>query len=172
MTQCRRWIVFASAIALVLAGCGFHPRGDLVLPANIGPVQVVGGDPYDPLALALARALSRAHVAAADAAAPAAKAASLRIVSQAWNQQPLSINAHAQATEYAITYVVKYEFDGADGKVIEPTQELRVERDFRYAVTNALGSAQEQQTLREEMQRDMAAAILRRLDIALRNVGR
>lgn len=153
-----------------LAGCGFHPRGEMVVPADLGPVQVVAGDPYNPLGLALSRALARAHVTPSDAAAVIGKSASLHIVSETWDQQPLSINVHAQATEYYLTYVVKFEFTAADGKALVPVQEVRLERDFRYAATNALGSAQEQQTIREEMQRDMAATIMRRLDIALRNV--
>ncbi len=170
MNHRPRSIVFACLCLLILAGCGFHPRGELRVPADIGPVRIVSGDPYSPLALALSRALTRAHAAPADASDASAGAASLHIVSEAWNQQPLSINVHAQATEYDVTYVVKYEFTAADGKSIAPVREVRIERNFSYNASNALGSAQEQQTIREEMQRDMAAAIMRQLDIILRKL--
>lgn len=159
---------FACIAVLMLAGCGFHPRGAMLVPDSVGPVKVIGSDPYSPLTLALSRALTQAH--AQPAIDPHARAATLRIVSEAWDQQPLTINVHAQATEYYVTYVVKFSFTTAAGKDIEPLQEARLQRDYAYDVANALGAAQEQQTIHEEMQRDMAAVIMRRIDIALRHM--
>ncbi|MBS0193239.1 MAG: hypothetical protein JSR34_03270 [Proteobacteria bacterium] len=168
MPMRRICLVLACIAALVLAGCGFHPRGALVVPDSVGPVKVIGSDPYSPLTLTLSHALTRAH--AQPATDPKAPSATLRIVSETWDQQPLTINAHAQATEYYVTYVVKFAFTAADGKDIEPLQEVRLQRDYAYDIANALGAAQEQQTIREEMQHDMAAAIMRRIGIALRHV--
>lgn len=165
----RLLVAFACAGVLALGGCGFHPRGELVVPLDLGPVRVVTGDPYSPLGESLSRALTNAHVQAADTADAKGKVATLRIVNENWGQVPLSVDAHAQATEYLITYVVKFSFTAADGHDIEPVQEARIERDFQYDVAHALGSSSEQDTIRQEMQRDMAATIMRRIDIALRH---
>ena len=187
----------ACLATLVLVGCGFHPRAELVLPANLGPVRVVGSDPYSPLADSLSRALTRsgaqpaaapqgcnpalpalAASTAADAAvaAPAAGAlpacpgvATLRIVGETWDQGPLSVDSFSHVREYIITYTVKFAFVDADNVDIDPLQDVVLQRDFTYDDSHALGSSEEQSTIREEMQRDMAASIMRRIGIALRS---
>ncbi len=153
--------------AFALAGCGFHPRAELAVPADLGPVKVVGSDPYSPLADGLSRALTRAN---AQAAMPAdAKVATLRVVSETWNEGPLSVDSFAHVREYVVTYTVKFAFVAADNTDIAPLQDIRLQRDYTYDDSHALGASQEQSTIREEMQRDMAASIMRRIGIALRN---
>jgi LPS-assembly lipoprotein len=155
--------------AIALAGCGFHPRAELVVPPGLGAVKVVASDPYSPLGEDLSRALTHAHAVPANPTDTTTKVASLRIVSEAWNQAPLSINTLGQPVEFYITYVVRFSFTAADGTDVSALQEARLQRNFQYDVIHALGSAQEQTTIREEMQRDMAATIIRRIGIALRH---
>ena len=71
--------------------------------------------------------------------------------------------------EFYITYVVKFSFTAADNTDVSALQEARLQRNFQYDDSHALGASQEQTTIREEMQRDMAASIMRRVGIALRN---
>lgn len=151
-----------------LAGCGFHPRGEIAVPADLGPVKVVGSDPYSPLADSLSRALTRASAQAA-AAATDSHVATLRIVSETWDEGPLSVDSFSHVREYIITYKVKFAFVTADNTDIVPLQEVKLQRDYTYDDSHALGASQEQSTIREEMQRDMAASIMRRIGIALRN---
>lgn len=157
----------ACLAAFALAGCGFHPRAELDIPADLGPVKVVGGDPYSPLSDSLARALTRAH--AQPAGANDARTATLRVASEEWNEGPLSVDALAHVREYVITYKVSFAFVAADETDIAPLQEVKLQRDYTYDDSHALGASQEQSTIREEMQRDMAASIMRRIGIALRN---
>jgi LPS-assembly lipoprotein len=153
--------------AFALAGCGFHPRAELAVPTDLGPVKVVGSDPYSPLADSLSRALTRAN---AQAAVPAdAHVATLRVVSETWNEGPLSVDSFAHVREYVITYTVKFAFVTADNTDIAPLQDIKLQRDYTYDDSHALGASQEQSTIREEMQRDMAASIMRRIGIALRS---
>jgi LPS-assembly lipoprotein len=163
-----------------LAGCGFHPRAELAIPADLGPVKVVGSDPYSPLADSLSRALTRANAqpATAQACTPTisaaagcadAKVATLRVVSETWEEGPLSVDSFSHVREYIITYKVKFAFVAADNVDIVPLQEVKLQRDYTYDDSHALGASQEQSTIREEMQRDMAASIMRRIGIALRN---
>ena len=191
MTMLRRTTLLLACLgATLLAGCGFHPRAELVLPAGLGPVVVVSGDPYSPLGGNLARALTRAGAAGQSSAAGCANAAgpgcagtggapvsasvvpgtaNLRIVSEAWVEGPLTIDSFSHVREYVITLTVTFAFTAADGTDLVPLQEVVLQRDFTYDDSHALGSSEEQATIREEMQRDMAASILRRIGIALRN---
>ena len=68
--------------------------------------------------------------------------------------------------------MVKFSFTAADGTDIEPLQEARLERNYEFDISHALGSGQEPDTIHEEMQRDMAATIMRRIGIALRHYQR
>lgn len=167
MTLRRMSYPFVFTCVLMLAACGFHPRGALVLPPNLGPVKVVASDPYSPLGDNLSRALTRAG--AAPAAASDSKVATLRIVSETWVSAPLSVSAFAQVREYIITYTVKFSFTAANNTDVVAVQEQKLQRDFVYADSHALGSAVEQTTIREEMQRDMAAMVIRQLGVALRH---
>jgi len=64
---------------------------------------------------------------------------------------------------------VKFSFVDANGTDISALQEARLQRDFTYDDAHALGASQERDTIHEEMQRDMAATIIRRIGIALRH---
>jgi LPS-assembly lipoprotein len=159
-------LLFCSALLALLAGCGFHPRGELQLPPNMGPVKVQASDPYSTLADSLARALERSGAQSANGDA---HTATLRIAGETFREGPLSVDNLSRVREYMLIYVVNFEFTAADGSVLVPLQEVKLQRDYTYDVTHALGSAAEQGTIRDEMQRDMSASILRRIGIALRN---
>jgi len=160
-------LLFVLVSVLALAGCGFHPRGELVLPPSLGPVRVVSTDPYSPLADNLSRALTRAG--ATPAVATDTKVVTLSIVSDTLTVTPLSVTAFAQITEFNMVYTVKFSFTTADGTDISALQQVTLQRDYTYDVTHALGAAQEQDTLRQELQRDMADTIMRRISISLRH---
>ena len=157
----------AFLVACTLAGCGFHPRAELAVPADLGPVKVISSDPYSPLADSLASALSRAHVQPATPLET--QTASLRIASETFTERPLTVDAFSQVREFVIMYTVKYAFVAADGTDIVPLRDVRLQRDYSYDASHALGSSEEQDTIHRELQRDMAASIIRSIGIALRN---
>ena len=167
MTHRQLWMTVVCLCGMALSGCGFHPREELAIPAGLGPVRVVSGDAYSPLGESLARALTRAG---APAAQPTdTHVATLRVVSETWQQGPLSIDAFSHAREDIVTYTVKFSLTSADNRDVSPLQEIRLQRDFVYDDAHALGTTEEQGTIHEDLQRDMAASIIRRIGIALRN---
>jgi LPS-assembly lipoprotein len=163
----HRSFPLAVASAFVLVACGFHPRAELAIPAGLGPVRVVSGDPYSQLGDALARALTRGGAQPAVASDP--HVATLRIVGENWNEGPLSVDAFSHVREEVITYTVRFSLTSAGNVDIAPVQEAKLQRDFVYDDSHALGASEEQATIREELQRDMAATIIRRIGVALRN---
>lgn len=63
-------------LVLLLAGCGFAPRGAVKVPAGFGAIAVTAADPYSPLADGLRRSLERAGAPTVEAvASPDAPAA-------------------------------------------------------------------------------------------------
>ena len=164
--------VFALSLLLALAGCGFQLRNALVLPPDLGPVAVTAGDPYSALADSLARSLERAGAtpAAADAVDTSTK---LEIMSEKWADLPIAVDALGRAQEYSLRYAVVFRLrqPGAtaeDDRIIVPQQAVELARDYIAPANDAIGRNSERELLVNEMRRDMSAAILRRIDAAMR----
>lgn len=159
--------VLALSLVLSLAGCGFQLRNALVLPPDLGPVAVTARDPYSPLADTLARSLERAGAtpAAADAVATATR---LEILSEEWADLPISVDTLGRAQEYSLRYAVVFRLIKADDAMIVPQQAVELSRDYIAPASDAIGRNSERELLVDEMRRDMNAAILRRIDAALR----
>jgi len=158
-------LLVSLCLLAVLSACGFQPRGKLAVASELGPVKVQTNDPYSPLGQGLSTALLRAGAQAAQEGQPSA---TLRIRSESLRTRPLSVDRNAQVREYQTRYRVVFDVVDAAGKVRIAAQEIELSREFTYDVGAAVGSPAEQELLQQEMQRDMQAAILRRLDAVLR----
>lgn len=151
--------------AALLSGCGFHLRNALNLPANLGPVRVVTADRYSPLAERLADGLQRAGAQAAPAEASEG-VATLQVISEQWADTPISHDQSGRAQEYALRYAVVFSLRRADGSAAVPQQAVELSRDYLAPAVDSIGKASEREMLVKELRRDMAAAILRRVDAA------
>jgi LPS-assembly lipoprotein len=159
----RRVLILLSVIAL--AACGFHPRTQLSLPTILGPVIVETSDPYSPLGLELARSLDRAG---ATAPAPGTPSSKLSITAETWATRPLSVDQFARVLEYITLYRVEFVVVAADGTLLTEPQSIELSREYTYDTNASAGSPAELELIQRELRRDMQAAILRRLDVALR----
>src|SRR3546814_14108091 len=94
-------------LALGLTACGFHLRGALTLPPDLGPVRVIAKDPYSPLAESLSVALEQAGATPA-AEDEADHVAPMRIPPEQWGCTPITIRkfrrapAHPTASRLAL----------------------------------------------------------------------
>jgi LPS-assembly lipoprotein len=149
-------------VAALLTGCGFHLRHALNLPANLGPVRVVTADRYSPLGDLLAAGLQRAG--AVPAPADADDVATLRVISESWTDIPVSNDTSGRALEFMLRYTVVFTLQRADGRLAVPQQAVELSRDYLAPALDQVGKASERELLMRELQRDMAVAILRRVD--------
>ena len=154
--------VLATAL---LSGCGFHLRNALSLPANLGPVRVLATDPYSALAENLANGLKRAGAVAAPADATTG-VATLQVLSEQWADTPISQDQYGRAQEFSLRYAVVFTLRRADDSVAVPQQAVEWARDYLSPALDSIGKASERELLVRELRRDMAVAILRRVDAA------
>ena len=143
-------------LGLVLAGCGaFQPRGALDLP---GSVRVQGGSFELRDALEARLAGSGARLAGKDADLV------LTVRPGGFQERLLSVEpVRGEAREYQIAYEVRYTLkDGKGQKVLEPG-DVKVVRAYRVHRGERLSRTREQAVIRDEMRREAAAAIVRRL---------
>jgi len=157
-------------LALALSACGFHLRDALVLPPDLGPVRVQSSTPYSPLADSIARGLTRAGAVPAEEGAR--NVAVLRIITERWGNTPLSVDARGRGQEFTLRYAVVFELRAADGTVLVPREAVELSRDYVSPPTNAMGTDSEREILADELRREMGAAVLRRIDAAVRGVSR
>lgn len=143
-------------IGLVLAGCGaFQPRGALELP---GSVQVQGGSFELRDALEARLAGSGVRLVGKDADLV------LTVRPGGFQERLLSVEpVRGEAREYQVAYEVRYTLkDGKGQKVLEPG-DVKVVRAYRVHPGERLSRTREQAVIRDEMRREAAAAIVRRL---------
>lgn len=160
-----RSLLAVGLLALLLAGCGFAPRGAVKVPEGFGALSVSTADPYSPLAEGLRRELRRAGVPVAEAGAEAAR---LLITAETWSTRALSVDAFVATREIETRYAVTFDLIDASGQRRLEQQRIELSRDYLYDAVEAFGNPGEQEIVQEELRRDMQAAILRRIDIALR----
>lgn len=169
-------LLLSIALAAGLAGCGFHPRNALMLPADVPAVQVTSNVPYSELTKLLERNLrasgaqiiTAAGSADAQAAELAEDAARLQVLSERWGDLPIAIDGRGRAQEYRMRYAAIFVFKRADGSVLVPQQVIELSRDYVAPPTDATGTTTEREILATELRREMAASILRRIDGVVR----
>src|SRR5690606_17666446 len=162
-----RTCLLAVLLALGLAGCGFHLRDALQLPTDLGQVRVTARDPYSALSLSLQRSLAHAGVEVVEAGTPG-RLAVLAIRPERWASLPLSLDQFGRAQEYTLRYAVVFALIDANGDEIVPQQAVELARDYISVPTDSTGTDTEAELLGRELQREMTAAILRRIDAATR----
>lgn len=174
MTRFRLPLLFAALI--LLAGCGFHLRNQIALPADLGPVRVVGATTsYSALVTSLSRGLQAAGASLAapigenEDATAGEQVATLRIMSERWGDLPIAVDQFGRAQEFSLRYAVVFAFTKADGTDLVPQQVVELSRDYVSPPQDATGTTTEREVLAEELRREMAASILRRVDGVVRS---
>jgi LPS-assembly lipoprotein len=155
-------LLTALVLVLGLSACGFHLRNKIALPADLGPVRVISTTQYSPLAEAVAVGLR--HAGAVPAEADAKNVASLEILSERWGDLPIALDAQGRAQEFSLRYAAVFVFRRADGSELVPQQVVELSRDYVSPPQSATGTATEREILANELRREMAASILRRID--------
>ena len=166
MTLHRFPLAALALVAMLVAGCGFHLRKDVQLPASMKKVHIVIGDPASPLAKDLAKALPRSGTEVVADAGP--DVAIMNISANAFSTDVLSVSGGARANEYSLRYHVEFEVLNAAGTALLPKQTIELSREFTFDSTQTLGLAAETDLLTQELERDMVQTILRRLEALAR----
>ncbi|MBT8420384.1 MAG: lipoprotein B transmembrane [Gammaproteobacteria bacterium] len=141
----------------LLTGCGFHLRGNISLPDEISSLQVRG-----PMQLAdeLLILLESSEVVTTSDSPNAI----LMIERETFDKQTLSVDSNTgKEREHALAYTVFYRVVAADGKELLPKQTVNLLRDYVFDEEAVLATSREQDVLHQEMRREAANQILRRL---------
>lgn len=157
----------ALVLTLGLSACGFHLRNKLSLPPDTPAVRVQSTSPYSELVKILNRGLTASGATLADEDAKTGFA-TLQVLSERWGDLPIAIDAEGRAQEYSLRYAAIFTLLRADGSVLVPQQVIELSRDYVSPPEDATGTATEREILANELRREMAASIMRRIDSVVR----
>jgi LPS-assembly lipoprotein len=152
--------MFRSLILVLLlplmASCGFALRQAAPLPA-LATTLTVDGDPSSALVRELETELELAG------ATIGSGGGNLKIVADSSERQIISLDDRAKVGEYELHYRVVFSYRGADGAVLVSDTPIEFSRVYSFDEQQAIGAAQEEETIRTELRRDAVRAIIERL---------
>jgi LPS-assembly lipoprotein len=152
--------VTVAATATLLAACGFHLLGHTPLPAVMQNPYVEAPDRQSDFIQSLRHALlSNGAQLAQDRSKASAVVSILR---DTVARRTLTVSATNQPNEYEVTYTVAFEVS-AGGKELLAAQELSATRSFSFQEQLLLAKGHEEDILRQDMARDLADMVVRRL---------
>ena len=151
---------------LLLAGCGFQLKGsgDADLALDGLTIRLISGQPRAELTLAVTKELIANGLVMTD---EADASASLELQPEQFSQRNLSLTAQARAAELELTLATDFTFTQPDHNPVNAR--ATVSRQMLNDPRNVVGKTEELRLLRDEMRRDLAAQIVRRVSYSLSN---
>lgn len=161
----RRWVrrgaraVVAGLLVAVVAGCGFHVRGDAALPFK--SLAIVGAENTS-LLIDLKRSLrGNAKVIVVDL--PEQADTTLYIIMNQNDKSILTLSGGGRVREFQLTQKIVFRVADAKGNEWMPQSEINVRRDFSFNDSQALAKEGEERLLIADMRADAVQQMLRRL---------
>ncbi len=147
---------------LSLSACGFQMRGTASLPEAMQTTYVQSGNPTGLFNRELTLLLEANDIAVVDE--PAAGAAQLVLNRERITRRALTVSGDARVREFELVFELQFSLLDADGGELIAPETLRLARDFQFDEQEILGAASEEELLRDDLRRNMAAQLIRRLE--------
>jgi LPS-assembly lipoprotein len=148
--------------AVLLAGCGFHLRGQAALPFNT--LYLDTANPNSPFTKELRRNLEANKLKLVGTAEQADVV--LSIASEAPDKQILSLSGSGRVNEFQLLYRVSLRAYDLKRQDWIPAEEFVMRRDYYYDDKNVTAMEAEETMLYQSMRSDMVQQIVRRLSRA------
>lgn len=153
-------VLIVTALAALLAACGFELRRDAALSPALARVHIEAADPSSTVARGVRAELGRLG---ATLVASSDDVAVVRIAVDQVSQEALTISRAARVQEFVIRHRVEFEVVDAGGATLLPRTTVELARDFVFDEAQALGAQAQADLLRRELARDVERAVLERL---------
>lgn len=157
-------VVLVSMLVLLFASCGFQLRGATDLPPQMERTYLTGVNPSHGFARELSGLLRAGGVTLVDRRESAT--AEFRVRRLVSDRRVLSVGGDARVSEYELFMVLEYEVRGRGTEwALEPVT-LNITREYVHDPLLVLSQGEQEQALRESMERDLAQLVMFRLQAA------
>jgi LPS-assembly lipoprotein len=150
----------AAAVALLLAGCGFHLQGRQPLPPVLAAAHIEAVDAQSDFYLGLRSALRASGSDLQDQLSPGG--AEIRIIDDGTSERVLTVSAQNVQTAYQLNYTVKISVT-AGGRELIPPEEHTVSREYSFSEAALLAKEREKESLGAALADDLVTIVMRRL---------
>ena len=147
------------ASCLLLAGCGFHLQGRIVLPRSLTNARIEATDQQSDFYSSLRTAL---YAAGARLDGPVEEAATIHILTDSSSERVITVSARNTPTAYVLDYRVKIAVN-YQGRELLPAEEHTLTREYSFDETELLAKQRESEVLRQALADDLVALVMRRL---------
>jgi LPS-assembly lipoprotein len=145
--------------ALLLAGCGFHLRGEAAMPFET--LYLDAANPDTAFVKELRRSLEANKVKLLDTAKRADVV--LNIVSEIPDKQILTLDASGRVNEFQLFYRVSLRAYDQQHDDLIPAEEIVMRSDFPYDDNHVIAMETQESLLYQNMRTNMVQQIVRRL---------
>jgi len=152
--------VLASAVMVLLGGCGFHLQTKPELPPEMQRTRLEIQDPYGQFARRLQTHLEQSGVNIVTAAEGAAV---LEVPLNAARKEIQSIGDNARVREFLVRHTVQFRLLSSDGTELVPLQTFEQSRIYSFNEQDILAAEREDEYLRNELADSLARMVVRRL---------
>ena len=145
-------------LSLMVSACGFHLRGNYLLPEELHEVSLTSFDQYSDLTRNVQKQLRMNEIRQV---APTTVTPSLNLISESLGERTLSLYQNSRAAEKELTYSVRY-------SVLIPEHDIKtytttVNRNYLDNPLTALAKSVERDMIEDEMRTQAAEQILRQM---------
>jgi LPS-assembly lipoprotein len=155
-------LIASAVLCMMLAACGFQPRGTAPMPFESLYVQAPS---TSQLAIQLRRAV-RSNGSTQVADRPEQAQVILQIMNESEERQILTITGAGRVSEYQLRYRVQFRLTDAKNREHIAASEIVLRRDHSYNDDQALARDSEQALLYRDMRNDAVQQLVRRMQSA------
>lgn len=154
-------LIPACCLLLMLAGCGFQPRGESARPAaNLSPVIITGQAEHTPFHRVLSEALDDAGVSLGNRDSAVTR---IHVLRQKSKRLVLSVDERGKTVEFELEESLEYRLTHPVGSTPTPVRKLVSRRILYNPGTQLLGRSREQAMLRQDMYQELSRQLINHL---------
>lgn len=163
MLHINTWIkkILLGCLIFILAGCGFHLQGTLMIPQPLHTLYFSSNDPYGQFSQQFRQSLQSAKVNLVNSADQAPL--TLSILSTNQSTQQIGTGESQQTRSYNLVYTVTFALKDPEGTTIYGPTSVNATQNFSLAPEVLVDNSPQLPTLTQQAQESAMQSILDRL---------
>ena len=146
-------------LALVMAGCGWHPRGSGELPRQLQELRLSSEPQSAAFAQKLRRSMRRAGMQLVEGSAPY----TLKLGAEEKLLRKVSLDRSGRAAEQEMRLMIDFELRDGEGVLLYGPQRLSSSRIYAYDPNQVIAKRDEERLIYIELQNNLVAQLFRQL---------